>query len=305
MVARSLIALTARFSLFSLCFVTTDFVARGSTVVQQSQHTSIQSASLSSLVDKIQASGSDPIVSGLATNRVGSGFKILKSPSASGLHQLCADFDLNISASTEASEHSAEPGNAPHAAGSETQPSRSDGSADAHPSGSALSGADRPPCLDAADPACIPVDLARPLKQLAGAARGWAASARRWAGGVPTIFEVDAHGRLVVEGDDTHHDPNHVPPSAAAAAAANKLAAAAGGGLEPVSDDDDCGAALPAGAGRGGLQLRKAAGGAQPESPAKGFAAAALLQRSASVVTPITTPCASNECLPYHGDASN
>jgi hypothetical protein len=169
MVARSLIARTARFSLFSLCFVTTDFVARGSTIVQQSPHASVQSSSLSSLVDKIQASGKDPLLSGLATNRVGSGFKILKSPSASGLHQLCADFDLNASASVEAAEDAAdEPCDAVDA----PQPCGFSHDSEALPcAGNADVSAprrstQRPPCLDAADPACIPVDLARPLKQV-------------------------------------------------------------------------------------------------------------------------------------------
>ena len=72
---------------------------------------------------------------------------------------------------------------------------------------------------------------------------------------MPTIFELDGHGRLTVEGDDPFHQP---PAPSAPSLCEGKAAAAAAadGGLEPVSDDD--GDACASGTG-GGLRLRDAA----------------------------------------------
>ena len=86
-------AIMARVTFLSLCFVASDLIAEGSAIAPQVSELSRQK-SFSSIIQQSRQE-SEIASPGVAGKRVGSGFKILKSPSASGLHKLCSDIDVN------------------------------------------------------------------------------------------------------------------------------------------------------------------------------------------------------------------
>ena len=314
-----LMAIMARVTFFSLCFVASDIIAEGSAIAPQVSELSRQK-SFSSIIQQSRQE-SEIALPGVAGKRVGSGFKILKSPSASGLHKLCSDIDVNGSTLDAGDPRQPEPTLLDLHSGEHVENVQDpcEQQSPKHPD------AHRP------EAACLPKNLLKPLIKVcesqlpapvvlrcsynswarakpnatfalaipprpllppadcASPSPQWTSAARRWVGGVPTIFELDGHGRLTVEGDDPFHQPPapSAPPLCEGKAAA---AAAADGGLEPVSDDD--GDACASGTG-GGLRLRDAATATTAErrpEAATGFRAGAA--RSA-----VCFPAAPRRCF--------
>ena len=96
--------LRIEFVFFMLCWCSPDYSVWGSVVVSQTRPNPPFSNSVSSQGVNAGDSDATPILA-VGGTRMGSGFKIEKSPSASGLHKLCCDFESNNSSRADASEY--------------------------------------------------------------------------------------------------------------------------------------------------------------------------------------------------------